>query len=115
MNDKNTAIMNGGHKCLLVFEFVRELETRNNLAGNFVSIGSSRSHSPIEKIRRMNAEHPNFERIIDLANIDFGDTTTGRIGIRPFSDQRRELKFVDAPIVPVLPGCCRLGRLYFEY
>src|SRR5271166_3264306 len=95
MNDEHPPIMNGGHQRLLVFEFVGELETRNNLAGNFVSVGSSRSHSPIEQPR--GAEHLNFERIIDLSNIDFGDTTSGGIGIRPFPDQRRQVKFGDAP------------------
>src|SRR5260370_14458350 len=104
VNDQNTAIMDGGHQCLLLFEFVGELETCNDLADNFVSISRSRSHSPLEETRRLSTEHLNFECVVDLINIDFGDTTSGRIGIRPFPDQRRQVKFGDALMSPIYPA-----------
>jgi hypothetical protein len=52
----------------------------------------------------MSAEHLNFERIFYLANTDFGDATSGRIGIFPFPDQQREVEFVDAPMARFYPA-----------
>src|SRR5580693_51117 len=104
VNDQNAAVMDGGHQCSLVFEFVGELETSNDLADNFVSISRSRSHSPIKETRRLSTEDLNFERIIDLLNMDFGDTTGGGIGVRPFPDQRRQVKFSGTPMSRLDPA-----------
>src|SRR5215470_3530491 len=98
MNDQNSAIMNRGDKRLLVFEFVRKLKAGNDFTGDLIRVSYRRLYSPVEQTRRSSSEHPNFEHIFDLADMNFSDTTCGWICVCPFPYQRREIQIGNAPM-----------------